>query len=118
MGVISPWMRMIGGAPVVMCRSEAPCSFTSFRIASMRAMRAPAAGRYVPEIPRTPGEAGSRGTPGVVGRTGGPLHCFLHAGPCGIALHPGHGTADNSGAHVNAQGRSCLLYTSPSPRDS
>ena len=29
--------RSIGGAPVEMCRSEAPCSLTILKIASMRA---------------------------------------------------------------------------------
>ena len=37
-GVMEPLMRTMGGAPVVMWRSEAPWSFTSLRIAPMRTM--------------------------------------------------------------------------------
>src|SRR5438046_8762861 len=39
MGVMSPLIRTIGGEPALMCRSEAPCSLTSLRMASIRAMK-------------------------------------------------------------------------------
>src|SRR5215470_596561 len=101
MAVMRPLMRTIGGAPVVMCRSEAPCSFTSLKIASILAM----GGACRDPRARGPGVPGRRLRPGVFGSSAPRLEGKVGGGgrPRGakvprlhVALNPRAPRTDNA----------------------